>query len=418
MRKLTRRSLFGLGLPLPLFLSGCSDDDNASPGEEQKADANVEIFSWWIAPGEADAFDALVSLHKKSFPNQRVYNAAIESGERAREVLAERIEAGTPPDIYQENVYNLPTVLARSPDSLTALDDLFEEHGLFDVIVPEVLEDVTIDGKIYSMPVNIHRENAVHYNKQIFDDLGLELPKTLEEFLAVCEALLDAGITPLATSHEGWVQRILFQALHAATIGAQPFANYLDGVTPTEEAGLDRAIDLLDEVLGKYVNESAGDEGFGWANAAQLLLDGKAAMFIHGDWAKGYLTQLGWKPGEGFGVFGMPGASDLFFYGVDVLALVQGSPHEVAARDFLGTVASKKGQLAFNAIKGSSPIRLDVDESQLDEVAQGTLADLRSAKVRLLVRRRVEWDPALATFAKERDKDALLQVFVDFPPPN
>jgi ABC-type glycerol-3-phosphate transport system substrate-binding protein len=141
-------------------------------------------------------------------------------------------------------------------------------------------------------------------------------------------------------------------------------------------------------------------------------------MFIHGDWAKGYLVQLGWTPGEGFGVFAMPGATDLFFYGVDVFALVNGSPHEAAARDFLRTVASKDGQVAFNEIKGSSSIRLDVDESRLDVVAQGTLADLRRAKVRLLVRRRDEWDPALALFAKGRDKDALLKVFSDFPPPS
>ncbi|MDF3067918.1 MAG: transporter substrate-binding protein [Polyangiaceae bacterium] len=416
MRKLTRRGLFGLGLPL--YLSGCSDDEKDAPNVDEEKGEDVEIFSWWIAPGEADAFDALVNLHKESHPHQRVYNAAIESGDRAREALAERLDAGEPPDIFQENVYNLKTLMARNPNSLTALDDLFDELGLVDVIVPEVLEDVRIDGKIYSMPVNIHRENAVHYNKQIFDDLGLAIPTTLEEFLAACETILAAGITPLATSYEGWVQRVLFQALHAGMIGAQPFADYLNGKSAVEEAGMAEAIDLLGEVLGKYVNDSAGDEGFGWTSAAQLVLDGKAAMFIHGDWAKGYLVQLGWTPGEGFGVFAMPGATDLFFYGVDVFALVNGSPHESAARDFLRTVASKDGQVVFNEIKGSSSIRLDVDESRLDVVAQGTLADLRNAKVRLLVRRRDEWDPALALFAKGRDKDALLKVFSDFPPPS
>ncbi|RYZ04904.1 MAG: carbohydrate ABC transporter substrate-binding protein [Myxococcales bacterium] len=416
MRKLTRRSLFGLGVPLPLYLCGCSDDEKAPSTADPTADEDIEIFSWWIAPGEADAFDALVSLHESSHPHQRPYNAAIESGERAREVLAERLQAGEPPDIYQENVYNLGTVMAQNPNSLIPLDDLFEELGLSSVVVPEVLADVTFDGKIYSMPVNIHRENAVHYNKKIFEDLGLAIPTTLEELLAACETLKAAGITPLATSHEGWVQRILFQALHAAIIGAQPFADYLTASSPTEDARLEDAIDLLDEVLGKYVNESAGDEGFGWADAAQLVLDGKAAMFIHGDWAKGYLVQLGWKPGEGFGVFAMPGATDLFFYGVDVFALVKGSQHATAARDFLRTVASKAGQLAFNEIKGSSPVRLDVDESKLDIVAQGTLRDLRDAKVRLLVRRREEWDLALGAFALDRDKDALRQVLVDFPP--
>ncbi len=416
MRKLTRRGVLGIGLPL--YLSACSDGDgdDRAPSLTEKDEQTVEIFSWWIAPGEADAFDALVALHKEAYPDQRVYNAAIVSGEEARSVLAARLEAGQPPEIYQENAYNLAAVMARNPGSLTPLDDLFEELGLLDAIVPEVLSDVTIDGKIYSMPVNIHRENTVHYNMQVFADLELELPTTLEELLAACEKLSAAGITPLATAHEGWVQRILFQSLLAATLGARAFSDYFNGDAALDEAGMGRAIDLLDEVLTKYVNASAGDENFGWTDAAQLLLDGKAAMFIHGDWAKGYLAQLGWKPGEGFGVFAMPGATELFLYGVDVFALVKGSKQEAAARDFLRTVASKPAQVAFNALKGSSPIRLDVDEKQLDPVAQSTLKDLRSAAVRQLTRRRAEWDDALEAFVVDRDKAALVQAYVDFPP--
>jgi glucose/mannose transport system substrate-binding protein len=413
MRKLTRRSVFGLGLPL--WLGGCGSDDKA-PADGDGPQTAVELFSWWIAPGEADALDALFKLYTTTYPGEEIFNAAIESGPRAREILAARLEAGTPPDLYQENAYNLAAVMAKNPGSVTPLTELFEELGLMEAVVPEVIENVTIDGEIYSMPVNIHRENAVHYNKKVFEDLGLEIPKTLEELLATCETIKAAGIVPLATCFEGWVQRILFQALMSAKLGADAYRDYLLAKTKPADVDLAPTITLLDEILTSYVNESAGDAEFGWTDAADLVLEGKAAMFIHGDWAKGYYTQLGWEPGEGFGVFGMPGATELFQYGVDILALVKGSPHEADAMDFLRTVASEAGQIAFNAIKGSSPIRLDTDETKLDPVAKATLQDLRNAEIRMMSRTREEWDAALGEFATDRDHDKLLQVFAEFPP--
>ena len=415
MRKLNRRLVFQLALPLSVAACG-SEDETASLPADGTTKHKVELFSWWIAPGEAEALNALVALNRSAHPGVDVYNAAIISGPKAREVLDERLAAGEPPDLYQENAYNLVDLLAANPGRLQPLTNLFEELGLLDVVVPEVIADVTVDGEIYSMPVNIHRENAVMYNTQVFKDLQLELPKTLEELLAACATLKAAGVTPFATSHTGWIQRIFFNAVTAAVLGANAFESYYKRHTPLDEAGMSQAIDVFAEILDNYVNEEASDPSFGWTNATDLVLEGKAAMFVHGDWAKGYLTQIGAEPGEGFGVFGMPGAADLFLYGVDVFALCVGAKEPEAAKDFLRTVASKKGQAVFNTIKGSSPMRLDTDSNDLDLVGKSTLADLRDAKVRMRARVRTEWDMALASFANDRDKAALLQAFIDYPP--
>jgi glucose/mannose transport system substrate-binding protein len=413
-QKLTRRSVFQLGLPL--YLGGCAADAGNATHDSEGTDRTVELFSWWIAPSEADALDALVALHGENYPHEKIYNAAIESGAKAKEVLAERLAANRPPDLYQENAYNLAAVMAKNPGSLLPLTELFRSEGLFDAVVPEVINDVTLDGEIYSMPVNIHRENALHYNVEIFTELGLDVPTTLEELLATCETLKQAGITPLATSYQGWIQRVMFNSIAAASLGPSAFQSYFLGQSELDETAMGAAIDVLDNILTSYVNDSATDPEFRWTDAADLLLNKQAAMFIHGDWAKGYLTQLGWKPGVGFGVVGMPGATDLFLYGVDVFALLAGGPEPEAAKDFLKTVASKPGQAAFNKLKGSSPIRLDGAMDDLDVVGQGTLESLRNAKVRMLTRSKSVWDDAFQAFALTRDKDALLGVYRDNPP--
>lgn len=403
---------------LPLSLAACGSDGSQDPKVEDPGTVvhEVELFSWWIAPSEADALDALISLHNEDFPNDKIENAAAASGDQARDVLNAQLAAGNPPALFQENAYDLPELLATNPDSLVSLSELFAEEGLHDVIVPEVIEDVTLDGEIYGMPVNIHRENALHYNKRIFADLDLEPPTTLDEFLAACDTIKAAGIVPLATAHQGWIQRILFNSLASAALGPEAYNAYFSGESELDEAAMREAIALYERVLTDYVNESASDPNVGWTEAADLVLDGQAAMFIHGDWAKGYYVQQEWEPGEDFGVVGMPGAADLFLYGVDVFAMPKGGPEPEASQRFLRTVVSKAGQVAFNRLKGSSPIRLDTSIEDLDSEGQATLEDLRDANVRMLARSDPAWDEALFAFTSSHDHDALLAAYLDNPP--
>jgi len=393
-----RRALFQLALSAGL--SACGGDDDGSKG----------------ASSEADALNALIAVHDADYPHERIVNAALVSGENARDVLNQQLASGHPPDLFQENAYDIGTFFDEHPKGLEPLGDLFRELGLFDVVVPEVIDDVSFDGEVYSMPVNIHRENALHYNQRVFSELGLDAPTTLDELWSTCDKLKQAGITPLAISYKGWILGLVFNALAGASMGIEAYQAYFSGEKALDEPALRAAIELLDRVLTDYVNESASDPTFDWADAAELVLNGEAAMFIHGDWVKGYLTEQGLEPGDGFGVVGMPGAADLFLYGVDVFAMPVGAPHAEAAKDFLRTVASKAGQVAFNRLKGSSPIRLDTQIENLDVVGQATLLSLRDAKIRMLARGKAVWDEGLAAFAVSRDVDALIAVYRDNPP--
>jgi glucose/mannose transport system substrate-binding protein len=259
------------------------------------------------------------------------------------------------------------------------------------------------------MPVNVHRESAIHYNKKLFADNGVDVPTTLDEFVAACDTFKKAGITPLATSYAGWILRILFNAFLPSKLGFDGFSAYFVDGGDFPEAGFVDTINLFDNVLTNYANQS--DPNFLWNDCADLVFNGQAAMFIHGDWVKGYYTSIGWTPGEGFGVTSAPDSSDIFLMGVDTFALLNGDKQPDAAQDFLRTVSSKEGQVAFNKIKGSSPMRLDVPTDAFDVVAQATIKTLADAQLRLLAPANVLWDNALQDFAMTRDHDALLAVY-------
>jgi glucose/mannose transport system substrate-binding protein len=369
----------------------------------------VELFSWWTAPGEAEALQALIEAHKRAHPSSRMFNAVASSGGRTKPLLEERLAHDDPPDLIQQNAHDLRAFVQTHPGKLEPIDSLADELGLRKVAFSEVLSDVTIGGHIYAMPVNVHRENSLFYNRALFQSHGLKPPRSLEELLNVCEKLKSAGITPIATSHQGWILRIMFHSILMGRMGGEHYRELFAGRVKAEDPALRDAISIFDDILHKYTNPDASEEGFGWTNAAQAIFNGDAAMFFHGDWVKGYLIQLGWKPGADFGVVGAPGASEVFLYGVDVFSLPRGAQNEPGAREFLATVASREGQLRFNELKGSSPIRIDIEKQDLDAVSRDTLEDLERAKVRMLVPSLPNWDDALGAFAKDGDEEALFK---------
>jgi len=93
----------------------------------------------------------------------------------------------------------------------------------------------------------------------------------------------------------------------------------------------------------------------GWQEAASAVIDGDALMYIHGDWAKGYLVQLGAVPGVDFDVAPAPGSTGAFYYGIDTFALNKASPRLELAVEFARIALTPAVQAGFSTRKGSTP---------------------------------------------------------------
>jgi glucose/mannose transport system substrate-binding protein len=399
--------------PLLLCCLGCAAG-TAPPAAERRP--LMELYSWWAAPGEAEALEALIDAHRRVHPEARVFNAAAASGTRARETLSARLARNDPPDLFQEYVHDLRAAIGNAAGKRTPLDDMIARLGLRDVIFPEVLADVTSDGAILALPVNMHREDTLLYNRRLLDAHNIRPPTTIAELLDACKRLKAAGVIPVATAAQGWILRIMFNAIAIGSMGGPRYRDYFTGKKVADLTPLRDAIAVFGEIMEKYTNPDAAEEGFNWTTAAQLVYNGDAAMILHGDWVKAYWAQLGWRPDVDFGVMAAPGAADVFLYGVDGFALPTGAMNEAGARAFLETIASIDGQIAFNRLKGSTPVRRDIPKGQLDSVGRRTFEDFERASIRMLVRSRPSWEDALAAFARDRDRAKLLQAFIDEPP--
>lgn len=424
MKKKTVSTTLGLaGVVLLQLCAGCSNGapgTTASGGEAGSSATGeaLELASWWVSPGEVDALNALIGVYQTAHPGARVNSSGDPDASTVRAKLDVEI-ATSPPDVFQINAHDIPSWVGMHPDTLAPLDDLFTGSELEAAVLPDVLSRVSVEDHVVGVPVGIHRENSLFFNRSVFAKLKLVPPTTISELIAACKAIKAAGVTPIALSNDGWVVRILFNEIVQGTMGEDTFNDFITGVTPVTDptmAGkLQESISTTSEILKNYVNLDAGNDGFSWTDAADQVFHGKAAMFLHGDWAKGHFVTLGWTPGIDFGQTGGPGASDLFWYVIDAFAAPTLAAHPNQAHDFLSVVLSKQAQVAFSRIKGSTPIRTDVSE-QLDRLGQSTLLDLVGSKRRLPVIVKNEWDEALHAFATDLDQEALYQAYVTNPP--
>src|SRR5262245_35988987 len=98
MKRNTWQMLLAAGLLTgALGAVGCdSGGGSMATGTGGTTETTIELFSWWIAPGEAEALQALIDLNKTAHPNERIFNAGAVSGMNARDLLAQRLADHNP----------------------------------------------------------------------------------------------------------------------------------------------------------------------------------------------------------------------------------------------------------------------------------------------------------------------------------
>jgi glucose/mannose transport system substrate-binding protein len=319
----------------------------------------LEIFSWW-AGDEGPALEALIQLYSSEYPDVEVVNATVTGGAGVnfRAVLKTRMLGGNPPDSFQVHAGQELTgtwVVANRMEDLTFL---YEEEGWFDTFPQGLIDQLTYEGGIYSVPVNIHRAGVMWYIPSNLEEWGIAVPTTLDEFYTACETLKAAGVTPLVVG-EAWTQIHLWETVALSVLGADGYdAVWTGELSPTSP----EMISVWDE-FGKVLactNIAEDAAGLSWQQATDAVVAGDGAFQIMGDWAAGYMsTTLGLEPGEGYGWAEFPGTQGTFTWLSDTFGLPVGAPNRDATIAWLRMLGSVEGENAFNPLKGSIPARTD-----------------------------------------------------------
>jgi glucose/mannose transport system substrate-binding protein len=364
-------SLVVVALAVPA--AGYSGESTATQSGE------LEVFSWWTGGGEAAGLTKVIALWKKQNPNIKFVNSAVAggAGSNAQAVLAQRLAANDPPDSFQGHAGAELQDYIKAGD-LEPINFLYRQAGFRKAMPEQLINQITYKGKLYSVPVNIHRANVLWYNPKVLRTAGISgAPKTWAQFIAALKKADDAGVIPLVVG-EQWTNVHLFETILLSTVGTRTYNALWKGSASWSSPGVKTAVNRYAQVL-EYTNSDAAS--LTWQEATKLLVDGKAAFNVMGDWANGYFTELKKKPKVDYGWAPVPGTAGTYEWLSDSFTLPKGAPNRAAAIKWLTLVGSKKAQDAFNPVKGSIPARKDANPRLYNTYLKSALRDWKTNKL-------------------------------------
>jgi len=344
------------------------------------AEPTAEVLHWWTSGGEARALKVIADRFTASGGRWIDNPIAGGGGDAARTVAKTRMLGGQPPTIMQWHLGLSLRQLAES--GLLGNVDAVSAAGKWDEVLPPLLvANAKFAGHYVAIPVDIHGENWLWTSRKVLEAAGVTAPRSWPEFNAAAAKIRDAGFIPLALGGQGWQQVIVFSAV-ALGLGGPDF--YRQAFVELDAKALAGAkmVEIFAELrlIKGMLDPGSGNRD--WNETTTLVIAGKAAMQLMGDWAKGEFAAAGLVPGRDFGCDLSPGAGDAYVVAADALAVPKLA--EGAQRDgqLLMAAAAMEPvvQRDFSLAKGSIPARRDIAEDAFDLCARQAMAIVRQSK--------------------------------------
>ena len=239
------------------------------------------------------------------YPGVKLTIDAIEGYE---ETLKIKMSSDDLPDAFVSYV-NTPSAEQRQT-FLLPLDDTLSAQKI-DPAYQSFFKGA--DGKVYAMPYAKDISGIVIYNKKIFKDLGISIPKTLDEFIAAGKKIKDAGyVAGLAMCSKDQWTMCQFDEANPRFFSGNPniFNEGLDVSSDapfTIDGPWGQTFKLID-TLAKSGMVNASPNSYGWEPFKADFQAGKIGMFYMASWFVGQAVpaDLVDKAGESVGVFAMP----------------------------------------------------------------------------------------------------------------
>jgi glucose/mannose transport system substrate-binding protein len=418
----TRKALAAGTAGLLLLLTACGGGStppaSGSPGNK------LEVISWWTSGSERAALDVIFDNFRKSAPGVDIVNAAVAGGggSNAQVVLATRLAENDPPDTWQTHPGG--SIRAYQDAGLLAdVSSVYQQDNLSSAVPEQMRTDVSVGGKEYGVSTGAHRINVLWFNKKLLAKAGVSVPAsgyTIDAFLADLRKVDAGGIVPLCRGgKDPFATSELFENTLLSVVGTTGWARLASDDFRWDSSQVDQALNSFGKMLGYSDPQAAA---LTWDQATKKLAAGGCAFEAVNDSAYGELVKAGAKEGTDFGYVAFPGTVDAFLTVVDTFVVAAGAKDRVNAVKFLEAIGTKETQLAFNKVKGSTPIRTDVDVSSLPPYQRAAAKAFRNGNVLLSITHGEATSPdfqrafydAVAAYADSKDRAAFHSALRDF----
>lgn len=269
-----------------LALSGCS-----AGGGDTEADGDT--LKLWHYEGADSAMGKAWAEAITVFEEETGAKVEFEekSFEQIQKTASQVLDTDAAPDLMEFNKGNATAGFLASTGLIADISDAVDEYGWEEKLAPSLQttakysEDGVMGGdNWYGIP-NYGEFVGVYYNKDAFAAAGLEIPTTYEEFVAVLDAFVAKGITPLAEAGaeyplgQLWYQLALLEGDRGFVDDYQLYENPVDWKGPEVTSATTTLKEYVDKgyIASDVSSVKAEDAGVSFIN-------GSAPIFVSGSW--------------------------------------------------------------------------------------------------------------------------------------
>ena len=291
-------AILTLGMVMGL-LAGCGSSEQAenegstktevsSAGTEAAAadsgeKITLKLFHNWINVDEAPYFEDIAEEFESTHPNVDIVVENVGDPDY-KSKLKVMLGADEAPDIFFSWSGEFAYKFARAGSALDLTQYYEEDPEWKDSFVQAALEPFTYEDGIYGVPVRIDAKLMI-YNKDLFEEYNVEVPKTYEEFLTVCQTFKDAGITPLAMGNsDPWTACHYISTFNSMCVPNDVRA--ADNNYKTGEFTNDGYVDAL------HMLKDLNDKGYFTANTNSIDFEVARNDFLTGNAAMTYMQSV------------------------------------------------------------------------------------------------------------------------------
>jgi raffinose/stachyose/melibiose transport system substrate-binding protein len=199
-------ALVALAAATTLFAAGCSAGSLGSSSGEGSAGATTITLLSGATDTEVASAKAVIEAFQAANPNITVKHDTRPGGSEGDNLVKTRLATGEMAEVF---IYNNGSLLqAIKPEqNLAPLDDQPWAGQLDELFAASSKGS---DGKLYGGPYGTAFGGGVLYNIPVYKKLGLEVPKTWNEFMANNKKIKEAGgVDPVEQTYgETWTSQL------------------------------------------------------------------------------------------------------------------------------------------------------------------------------------------------------------------
>lgn len=313
---------------------GCGSNGGGASGSGEGKKYDGVTLNYWSMWNSNEPQGQVIQEAADAFSEETGATINIEwKGRTINEMIATALQANEPIDIFEDGYER---ITAQYKDYLYDLTEMAEAANYSDHSFACFNEKAIERAGFLCCITEQPQVGGVFYNKDIFEDCGIEVPTTWTEFLAACQTMKDNGYQPMAL--DGAYADFFFGYHLDRIIGQDAISELaVNGGWASNEGVIQAAEQIIDFVDSGYLAEGAPDEFP--ASQNKMGLDQDVAMVVCANYVVAEVnnntqTELNW------GLFNYPevegGVDPTNAYaGANSLAIPSYSENPQAAFDFI-----------------------------------------------------------------------------------